>query len=107
MNSVSLSIVGRKIDRRAVFGTMLLLMFTSVLTFESNMRVAGISFETSEREALSLIDDAYDETSHVQIVDEEQARIVEHRITALELEELKRRIGVREESRNYNDFNCS
>jgi len=83
---------------------MLLLLFISVLVFESNMRVAGVSFETSEREGLPLIDDAYDGTSHVQIVNEEQARIVEHRITALELEEFKRRIGVREEGRNYNEI---
>ena len=34
----------------------------------------------------------------------EQARIVEHKISSFELDELKRKLGVREEGRNYNQI---
>ena len=41
----------------------------------------------------------------IQPVEEDrvQARVVEHRISALELEGLKQKVGVREEGRNYNE----
>jgi len=94
-------------SKRANTGIMLTLLLMGMLTLASNIQPVRTDFNTSEAEKSFLVDDilfAHNETNHQKEGKKEQARIFEHRITALELEKLKREIGVWEEGRNYNQI---
>jgi len=91
------------LEKEAVSGIMVTLLLIGMLTLASNIQPVRTDFDKSEAEKSFFVDDirfAHNGTNH----NKERARIVEHRITALELEKLKREIGVWEEGRNYSQI---
>jgi len=94
-------------DRKVVSGVMLTLLLMGMLTLASSIQPVRTDFDTSEAEKSFFVDDirfAHNGTNHNKKGNKEQVRIVEHRITALELEKLKQEIGVWEEGENYNQI---
>ena len=92
---------GRKLNGKAVSGIMLTLLLISMLAFAFDLQPVEADFETEEVRVCFSSDDARfisDQVSHDGEGGIEQARIVEHRITPLEIEELKLKIGVWDES---------
>jgi len=98
---------GRKLNRKAVSGIMLTLLLIGMLTLVFNLQPAKANLETNKVQDCFSSDNVRfisDPTSHDNKGYKEQARIVEHRITTLEIDELKRKIGVWEQSENYNQM---
>ena len=86
---------------------MLILLLTGMLTMAYNIQPVKADFKTGEAQKSFSVDALrfiHNGTNHNKKGNKEQARIVEHRIATLELEKLKREIGVWEESRNYNQI---
>ena len=86
---------------------MLILSLIGMLTMAYKIQPAKTDSRTSEEEESFSVDAlrfAHNGTNHNTKGNDDQARIVEHRITTLELRKLKREIGVWEEGGNYDQI---
>ncbi|MBA7492494.1 hypothetical protein ES702_03044 [subsurface metagenome] len=80
----------RRVKKKTVSGIMLTLLLIGMLTLAFNIQLVNADLKTV--------------MNHDKKGNNEQARIVEHKISTSELEELKRKLGVSEENRNYNEI---
>ncbi|MGD8507122.1 MAG: hypothetical protein PVF15_10750, partial [Candidatus Bathyarchaeota archaeon] len=76
--------------KKYVLGLMLLLLLVGMSTLAFNIQPTSADLKTVE--------------NHSKKGSNEQPIVVEHKISSLELEELKRELGVWEEGRNYNQI---
>jgi len=93
-----------KSEKKAVSGMMLTLLLVSMLTIAFDVETIGAENDNNEYEkslSIEVPQQANYEITPEGKPTEEHARIVEHRMSALELAALKRDIGVREDQRNY------
>ena len=93
-----------ELRRKAVSGILLVLLFVGMLTMAFDAKAIVAENDNNENEKSLLIE--VPQSADYGIAPEgkpteEQARIVEHRMSALELADLKRDIGVREDQRDY------
>jgi len=90
--------------KKAVSGIMLTLLLASTLTIALDVKVIGAE-NNNNGSGASLLIDVPQQPNHGMTLErkpsEEQARIVEHGVSALELADLKRDIGVWNDQRNY------
>jgi len=96
---------GKRVSWKVTLGILLSLLLVGALKFNSNMQAVSANLNISEPERSFSVDELKcNGTSIDSIVSEEQARILKHRITALELEKFKQIIGIYEEGRDYNQM---